>query len=133
MIIEVTMQMRVSDFQQGLRWYTTLLQRDPGYTPHAGFAEWELVPGMWLQVAEGAPTPGSGPLRLGVTNLAAERDRVVAGLGVQPFDIFSRNEVNAKWATFTDPWGNRLGFFEYLDKEDEAETIAKVLGRPSLP
>ena len=129
MIIEVTVQVRVSDFEQGLQWYRTLLNRDPGYTPHDGFAEWELVPGIWLQVAEGAPTPGSGPLRLGVTDLEAERDRVVAKLGIEPFEIFSRPEVNARWATFMDPWGNRLGFFEYLDKREEAETVAKVLGR----
>lgn len=69
MIFEVTFQLRVSDFEQGLKWYKILLNKEPDYTPHGGFAEWELIPGSWLQVAEGTPTTGNGPLRLGVTDI----------------------------------------------------------------
>ena len=129
MIIEVTVQVRVSDFDKGFNWYRTLLGREPEYGPHEGFAEWELIPGSWLQVAEGTPTDGNGPLRLGVTDIEAERNRVIEELSVEPFDVYSRKEVNAKWATFSDPWGNRIGFFEYLDKTEEAQTIKKVLHR----
>lgn len=129
MIIEVTVQVRVSDFDKGFNWYRTLLGREPEYAPHEGFAEWELIPGSWLQVAEGTPTDGNGPLRLGVTDIEAERNRVIEELSVEPFDVYSRKEVNAKWATFSDPWGNRIGFFEYLDKTEEAQTIKKVLHR----
>lgn len=129
MVIEVTVQVRVSDFEKGFDWYRTLLRRQPEYAPHDGFAEWELIPGSWLQVAEGAPTEGNGPLRLGVTDLEAERSRVIEELGVDPFEVHSRQEVNAKWATFSDPWGNRIGFFEYLDKAEEAQTIKRVLNR----
>lgn len=64
MVIEVTVQVRASDFEKGFNWYRTLLRREPEYAPHDGFAEWELIPGSWLQVAEGAPTEGNGPLRL---------------------------------------------------------------------
>ncbi len=45
MICEMTIQVRVSDFADGLSWYRTLFQRDPDFVPHEGFAEWELVPG----------------------------------------------------------------------------------------
>ena len=106
-------------FEKGFNWYRKLLRREPEYVPHEGFAEWELIPGSWLQVAEGTPTEGSGPLRLGVTDLEAERNRVIDELGIEPFEVYSRKEVNAKWATFSDPWGNRIGFFEYLDKTED--------------
>jgi hypothetical protein len=113
MIFEMTYQVRVSDFSEGLKWYKTLLDKEPDLTPHEGFAEWELVPRCWLQVAEGAPSEGSGPLRVGVKSIEEARNRMINDLNVDPFEIFSREEVPVKWATFTDPWGNRLGFFEY--------------------
>ena len=45
--------------------------------------EWELVPGCWLQLAEGEPMAGSGPLRLGVCDIDKERHRVIAELNVE--------------------------------------------------
>ena len=81
-----------------------------------------------MQVAEGTPSEGSGPLRLGVTDIIAERDRLVKELEIENFEIFSREEVTAKWGSFTDPWGNRLGFFEYLDKKEENERVKTILG-----
>lgn len=122
MIYEMTYQVRVSDFSEGLKWYKTLLNKDPDLTPHEGFAEWELLPQCWLQVAEGAPSEGSGPLRLGVLSIEETRNRMINELNVDYFEIFTREEVPVKWATFTDPWGNRLGFFEYK-KEDTFKTI----------
>jgi hypothetical protein len=123
MIYEMTYQLRVSDFNEGVKWYRTLLNKDPDCTPHDGFAEWELMPGCWLQVAEGAPAEGSCPLRLGVISIAAERYRMMEELGVESFEIHSREEVPVKWATFQDPWGNRIGFFEYIRQEDMEEKI----------
>ena len=116
MIFEVTNQVRVTDIQQGHKWYEILLR--PDFIPHDGFIEWEILPGCWLQVVEGTPSEGCGPLRLGVTNIIAERDRLVKELGIEKFEIFSHEEVSAKWGTFTDPWGNQLGFLEYLDKKN---------------
>lgn len=128
MIFELTIQVRVTDFKEGRQWYETLLNKKPDYIPHDGFAEWEIIPGCWLQVAEGIPSEASGPLRLGVTNIIAERDRLVKEVGIDEFEIYSREEVSAKWGTFTDPWGNRLGLFEYLDKKEENNRIKTVLG-----
>lgn len=128
MIFEITNQVRVTDIQQGQRWYEILLNKKPDFIPHEGFVEWEIIPGYWLQVAEGVPSEGSGPLRLGVTNIIAERDRLVKELGIEKFDIFSREEVTAKWGSFTDPWGNELGFFEYLDKKEENDRVKTILG-----
>ncbi|MCL6600386.1 MAG: hypothetical protein K6T81_16875 [Alicyclobacillus macrosporangiidus] len=77
-----------------------ILQREPDFVPHEGFAEWEIIPGCWLQVGEGTPTERSGPFRLGVTDIEAERDRIVNELGVEPFEVYSREEVPVKWGTF---------------------------------
>ncbi|MCH7320692.1 VOC family protein [Solibacillus sp. MA9] len=126
MIFEITNQVRVTDFKEGRKWYETLLNKEPDFIPHDGFVEWEIIPGFWLQVAEGTPSEASGPLRLGVTDIIAERDRLVKELGIEEFEIYSRDEVSAKWGSFTDSWGNRLGLFEYLDKKEENDRIKSI-------
>ncbi|TFB22848.1 VOC family protein [Filobacillus milosensis] len=128
MIFEMTIQFRVSDIDEGQKFYEELFQRKPDFVPHEGFAEWEIVPGNWLQVAEGIPTVGSGPLRLGVTNIEAAKQRLLDKFNIEDFEVHSRKEVPVKWGTFSDPWGNRLGFFEYLDKGEEQERITELLG-----
>ncbi|WP_242273573.1 VOC family protein [Bacillus cereus group sp. BfR-BA-01310] len=128
MFFEITVQIRVPTIKEGHSWYKTLLSREPDFIPHEGFIEWELIPGCWLQVAEGTPSEGSGPLRLAVKDIEVEQKRVVEELNIEKFEIFSRDEVPVKWGTFTDPWGNRLGFFEYLDKNEQNERIKTILG-----
>lgn len=111
-VLETTIQVRVTNFEEGMQFYRALLQRDPDFFPHEGFAEWELVPKCWIQVADGEPTPGSGPLRFGVADIEQERARVMAGFGISIEEVQSREGVPAKWCSFEDPWGNRLGFFQ---------------------
>jgi len=127
MIFEMTTQARVSNIKEGQKWYEILLNKKPDFIPHEGFAEWELIPGCWLQVAEGEATEGNGPLRLGITDIEAERDRLMTELQLAPFEIHTRPEVPVKWGTFKDPWGNQLGLFEYIDKDEEKERIQTVL------
>lgn len=126
MIIEMTIQIRVSDFQSGLHWYQLLLDREPDFIPHAGFAEWELVPGSWLQVAEGIPATGSGPLRVGVQDLAEMLGRLQRDHSIGNIEVHTREGVPVKWCTFSDPWGNQLGLFEYLNKEEEMKRINQI-------
>ena len=128
MIYEMTVQVRVKDINKGQEWYKTLLNRDPDFVPHEGFAEWELIPGCWLQVAEGTPLVNSGPIRLGVKDIEAERDKLMSILELEEFDIHSREEVPVKWATFSDPWGNGIGLFQYHDKEEMKHRIQSILG-----
>lgn len=129
MIYEMTTQVRVADFEEGKKWYQTLLNKEPDFIPHEGFAEWELIPGCWLQVAEGVPSEDSGPLRLGVTSIEHECTRMVEELNVTFFEIHSREEVPVKWATFSDPWGNSLGFFEYINEKEKNEKVTLILGK----
>jgi hypothetical protein len=128
LIFEMTYQVRVNDFEKGLHWYKTLLNKEPDFTPHDGFAEWEIIPGSWLQVAEGIPSEGSGPMRLGVRSIEAERSRLVSELDVDSFEIFEREEVPVKWATFSDPWGNRIGFFEYIKEAEMQARVSSIIG-----
>lgn len=131
-MFEITIQFRVTDFDQGQMWYETLLKRKPDFIPHEGFAEWEVIPGCWLQVAEGIPSEGSGPLRLAVNDLEADQERIMKELNVDHFDIYARDEVPVRWGTFSDPWGNQLGFFEYVDKNEQNEVIKKVWGNRGI-
>ncbi|MEH7388270.1 VOC family protein [Bacillus sp. JJ1521] len=129
MFFEMTYQVRVTDIKEGQKWYETFLNKAPDFIPHEGFVEWELIPGCWLQVAEGEPTEGSGPLRLGIKDIIAQKDRLVRELNVENFEVFSRQEVPVKWGTFTDPWGNRIGLFEYVDKIEENLRINTILNK----
>lgn len=117
MYTEMTVQIRVLNFTKGLEWYKTLLKKEPDFVPHDGFAEWEVVKGSWLQLVEGTPSERSGPIRFAIENIEAERERLMQDLDVERFEISSREGVPVKWGTFTDPWGNCLGFFEYIKKE----------------
>jgi hypothetical protein len=112
-VLGVTIEVRVSDFGAGAHWYTRLLGRPPDLTPRADFWEWEILPKCYLQVGQGTPATGSGPIRLGVADVAAERARVHDALGVAVSEI-ERIEGVAAWCTFEDPFGNRLGLFEDL-------------------
>ncbi len=128
MIFEMTIQYRVSDIGRGQAWYTTLIGRQPDFIPHPGFAEWELVPGCWLQLAEGEPGIRNGPLRLGVMDLTETKAQLMMDLEIENFEVHSREEVPVKWGTFSDPWGNMLGLFEYHDKEEQRKRVNTIVG-----
>ncbi|WP_456271085.1 VOC family protein [Bacillus sp. AK031] len=128
MIFEMTYQVRVEEFSQAVHWYKTLLNKEPDFAPHENFAEWKILPGCWIQVSRGKPSQGSGPIRLGVYNIEEERKRLLKEFQMVSFEINSREEVPVKWATFQDPWGNQIGFFEYLNEEERDLKIDEVLG-----
>jgi len=67
----------VKGIYEGIRWYQTLLNKQPDFIPHDRFAEWEIIHGCWLQVAEGEPTVECGPLRLGIEDLEEEKNRLI--------------------------------------------------------
>lgn len=113
-VLEMTIQFRVSDYEKGAAWYEKWLGRPADFIPHEDFAEWEVVSGCWLQIAKGMPAEASGPLRLGVNDIEKERQRLISEFELEPSPIGSRKGVPVKWCTFSDPWGNRLGYFEEL-------------------
>ena len=127
MIYEITVQVRVADLVIGQRWYSTLLNRDPDEIQHEGVLEWELLAACWLQVIEGEPTH-SAPICLGVLDVEAERARLMQQLDLVHFDIHQREDVPVKWATFTDPWGNEIGLFEYINSTEKYLRIKRIVG-----
>jgi hypothetical protein len=113
--IGVTIQVRVTNYEEGLRWYKTLFDRDPDFIPHEDFAEWEIVKSTWLQVAKGKPSIGNGPLRLGIQDIHSERERLMKALHIKIEEVNTREGVPAAWCTFNDPYGNLVGLFQELD------------------
>lgn len=111
----VTFQVRVSNYEKGIKWYKTLLNRQPDFIPHEDFAEWELLSRTWLQVAKGEPTKGNGPLRLGVEDIYVERKRLISLLEIEIEEVNTREGVPAAWCSFTDPDGNLIGLFQELE------------------
>ncbi|MBN8191821.1 VOC family protein [Bacillus sp. NTK074B] len=111
----VTFQIRVTNYYEGLSWYTTLFNREPDFIPHEDFAEWEMVDNTWLQVAKGEPAIGNGPLRFGVQDIYSERERLMKSLNAVIEEVQTREGVPAAWCTFSDPYGNLVGLFEELN------------------
>ena len=62
-------------------------------------------------------------------DLNGERTRLIENLNIEHFEIFEREEVPVRWATFSDPWGNRLGLFEYKDEEAANEKLQQAVRR----
>ena len=52
MIFEMTVQIRVEDFQKGKWWYEPLINRKPDFVHHVGIAEWEIIPGGYNLLKE---------------------------------------------------------------------------------
>jgi hypothetical protein len=107
-ITGVTFQVRISDFEEGIKWYEKLLNRKPDFIPHEGFAEWEIIPNTWLQVAKGQPIVGNGE------DIEKERERLMKELNLEIEEINTREGVPAAWCTFEDPYGNRIGLYQDL-------------------
>lgn len=124
----MTVQIRVADSAAAQEWYSTLLNRDPDIIPHDGFLEWQLLSACWLQVVEGTPAVASGPLRLGIMDIEAERTRLMQQLNLEYFEIYQREEVPVKWAIFADPWGNQIGLFEYINSTEKYLRIKRIVG-----
>ncbi|MGF2614663.1 VOC family protein [Rossellomorea vietnamensis] len=112
-----TFQIRVTGYEKGIQWYKALFNREPDFIPHEDFAEWEIVKGAWLQVAKGEPAIGSGPLRLGVRDIEAERTRLMDELNITIEEINTHEGVPAAWCSFEDQDGNKVGLFQELNVE----------------
>lgn len=110
----VTVQLKVSNFEEGISWYEKLLRRPPDLMFLGNFAEWEVMPNVWLQIAEGTPAVGAGALRFGVMDITSERARILNDLGIEVTEIEGLEGVPAIWCNFEDPCGNRLGLYQEI-------------------
>ena len=120
----ITYQVRAKDYAAAQEWYAKFLGRSPDFLPYegfvgeVGFCEWKLMSEAecWLQVAEGEPAIGSGPIRFGVNDIHAHVARVVQSLGLPQPEIGTTPDGQVNYCTFTDPFGNRIGLFQDLQE-----------------
>jgi predicted enzyme related to lactoylglutathione lyase len=70
------------------------------------------VAGTWVQLAEDEDTTGNWTLRIGVSDLDAERQRL-EDLGIRLGDTHTVPEV-VSYFNFYDPDGNRLSYCQEL-------------------
>ncbi|WP_022919178.1 VOC family protein [Ruania albidiflava] len=96
-------------------YYVDLFGREPDFQPHDDFFEWAPVDGQecWVQVAaHPEPSPLTNRIRFRVLDLQAAvaflDDRAI--VHSQP----SQLPGVVAFVNFTDPWHNRLGYYQDL-------------------
>jgi predicted enzyme related to lactoylglutathione lyase len=110
----LTVQVYVPDIQAGVDFYSRALGRAPNFAPTPDFQEWDhIVPGVTFQVGEGPPRP-TYPLRFRVTDIEAERERIVGEARPAYAAPITRFEGLVAVCDFLDPWGNAFGLYQVL-------------------
>lgn len=111
------LQIHVGHMAAGLDFYTTLFGREPDFSPHEDFFEWQVVAGaeVWWQivVVPGQVRPMTNRSRLKVDDVRAATVWARTSLKVEPSRVSTLPGV-VSFVDFEDPWGNQLGFYEDL-------------------
>ena len=96
----------VSDLQVSSRWYEALFGRPADNNPMPTLAEWQVVPGGWVQIFTDTTRAGSGLLNFAVddlqTHVADLRQR-----GLEPGDVSDASK-GVHLSAITDPDGNTI-------------------------
>lgn len=95
--------------------YSTLFGREPEFEPHDDFFEWSPISGQecWVQVGGKADAaPMHNRMRFRVHDLRAALDFLDSS-GIEHSEPSQLPEVVA-FVDFSDPWGNRLGYYQDL-------------------
>ncbi|MDP9164641.1 MAG: VOC family protein [Actinomycetota bacterium] len=96
----------VSELGVSKAWYQKLFGRAPDNEPMPVLAEWQVVPGGWVQVFVDEERAGSGLVNFAVDDLAA-RVAEAAERGLAPGEIEGVNK-GVELSTLTDPDGNLI-------------------------
>ncbi len=97
----------VGDYDDGVRWYTQLLGREPDRLMMEGCAEWQLTDSGALQLYA-RPDARPSIVVLAIDDIDATVEQVTGrGLSLDVMD-----EVGARFrlASLPDPWGNTITF-----------------------
>ncbi|WP_432789846.1 hypothetical protein QYM46_16565 [Brevibacterium sp. K11IcPPYGO002] len=95
--------------------YSSLFGREPEFEPHDDFFEWSPIAGQecWYQVSGKDPaSPLLNRVRFRVLDLS-EALSFLDSSGIMRSEPSQLPEVVA-FVDFTDPWGNRLGYYQDL-------------------
>jgi predicted enzyme related to lactoylglutathione lyase len=110
----LTVQVYVPDIHAGVEFYSRALGRAPNFAPTPDFQEWDhIAPNVTFQVAEGTPRP-TYPVRLRVTDIEGERDRILREASPSYATAIKRFEGLVAVCDFLDPWGNAFGLYQVL-------------------
>jgi hypothetical protein len=112
-VTSITQLLEVRDLTDAREWYSRLLGRTPDLEPVPDVVEWQLLPNVWIQVAEGANAHATSQmLRMGVDDI----DAAVSELAAVNIDVgaVERIEGTIAFCEFDDPWGNRLSLYQKL-------------------
>ena len=96
----------VSDLQAGSRWYEALFGRPADNNPMPTLAEWQVVPGGWVQVFNDAERAGTGLLNFAVDDLEAHRADL-RQRGLETGEITEATK-GVRLSEITDPDGNTI-------------------------
>ncbi len=107
----LTVGIPVPYLAEAVDWYRELLPGAKEATPRPGMKEFEIMPGVWLQLIQ---DPYAGPssfvVRFGVEDIKAEHSRIRDfAANVDPISDVP-NVV--RYFNFTDPYGNRLSCYQ---------------------
>lgn len=112
-VTSVTIGIPVSNLSQAQLWYEALLQKDRAdFKPGQGVLEYQ-VGHVWLQLYEGVVKLNDWIFRIGVSDIQAERSRLLA-LGLSVGEIEEVPGVVA-YCDFRDPDNNRLSLYTVLN------------------
>ena len=115
----MTLQVQVDDLERARRFFCLVLGCPPEFDPQDDVLAWRVDDGeTWLEVVgvPGAVRPLHNRVRFGVVDLTSARAAVEAA--GTPVAAATTMPGVARWADFTDPWGNLLGFYEVLPATD---------------
>ena len=113
-----TIQVYVKNIKQARLWYERLIGRKPDSAPFPEFLEWEIVSDFWFQVVEKKRIKvrkQNRRMRFGVSDIEKERKRVAERMKVKVTEVEGLTGI-VTWCNFEDPWGNKLGLFQDLEK-----------------
>ncbi|WP_369068635.1 VOC family protein [Kineococcus terrestris] len=96
----------VGDLPTAAAWYERLLGRPPDNRPMPSLAEWQVVPGGWVQVFADAERAGRSQLNLAVDDLDAHRAELVAR-GLAPGEVREASR-GVRLCPLHDPDGNAV-------------------------
>jgi predicted enzyme related to lactoylglutathione lyase len=110
----LTVQFYVPDVRAGVEFYRRALGRAPNFAPTPDFQEWDhIAPHVTFQLAGGTPRP-TYPVRFRVTDIDAERDRILRDARPPFATQIKRFDGLVALCDFVDPWGNAFGLYQVL-------------------
>lgn len=120
----ITIQLHVDDIDRARRFYGAIFGGEPHYQPHDDFLEWRVGDGeTWLQVvgSRGDQRPLPNRVRFRVEDIQAAHAAVLAA-AIEASAVRTLPGV-VRFFDFSDPWGNRLGYYQDLAPSGQQPVI----------